>query len=143
VPGRPDHVAELDPAWWPTTPGPVTGADGPPADEQAGGATGSAPRANGVGAAAGRPRTVSVAPGDTLWGLAARHLGAGASAARISAEWPRWYAANRLAIGPDADRLRPGIKLLVPAPHSDPALRAPEAADGAQGTAQRHAGATS
>jgi len=144
APGRPDHVAELDPAWWPTTPGPVAGGSAPPAAQQAAGpARSSAPRAEGVGAAVNRPRTVTVSPGDTLWGLAARHLGVGASAARISAEWPRWYAVNRLAIGPDADLLRPGIRLLVPPPLDHTAPRTPGAPDGGRGQAERHAGATS
>lgn len=66
-----------------------------------------------------RPRpaaddTVTVRRGDTLWHIAARHLGPGASDAEISLEWPRWYAANRGLIGPDPDRLLPGQQLLAP-----------------------------
>ena len=33
--------------------------------------------------------------GDTLWDIAARHLGPGATAVDISREWPAWYHANR------------------------------------------------
>lgn len=58
--------------------------------------------------------TVEVRPGDTLWGIAARALGADASDAAIAAEWPRWYAANAATIGPDPDVLRPGQVLVVP-----------------------------
>ncbi len=54
--------------------------------------------------------------GDSLWGIAARHLGAGASDAEVAAEWPRWYAANRSVIGADPDVLLPGQVLLVPPP---------------------------
>ncbi len=66
-----------------------------------------------------RPRpaaddAVTVRRGDTLWHIAARHLGPGASDAEISLEWPRWYAANRGLIGPDPDRLLPGQQLLAP-----------------------------
>ena len=67
-----------------------------------------------------RARQAGIAPdvvvrrGDTLWDLAARHLGPDATAADIAAEWPRWYAANRQAIGPDPDLLRPGERLVPP-----------------------------
>lgn len=59
--------------------------------------------------------TVEVRHGDTLWGLAARHLGPDATDAQIAAEWPRWYAANASTIGPDPDLLLPGQVLVVPA----------------------------
>lgn len=52
--------------------------------------------------------------GDTLWDLAARHLGPGATPAQIAAEWPRWYAANRASIGPDPDLIHPGQRLVPP-----------------------------
>lgn len=52
--------------------------------------------------------------GDALWNIAARHLGAGASAADIAREWPRWYAANRSVIGPNPGLLRPGELLSPP-----------------------------
>lgn len=65
------------------------------------------------------PETVVVRRGDTLWDLAARHLGAGASTTDIAEEWPRWYAANRAAIGPDPDLIRPGQELVVPAGEAD------------------------
>lgn len=59
---------------------------------------------------------VTVHRGDTLWHIAARHLGPGASDAEIALEWPRWYAANSLLIGADPDRLLPGQQLQPPVP---------------------------
>jgi nucleoid-associated protein YgaU len=57
---------------------------------------------------------VVVRRGDSLWDLAARHLGPDASAADVAAAWPRWYAANRHVIGPDPDLLLPGQRLVPP-----------------------------
>ena len=55
-----------------------------------------------------RPSTaVEVAPGDTLWDIAARRLGAGAS-------WPAIYALNRDVIGPDPGVITPGQRLVLP-----------------------------
>ena len=50
---------------------------------------------------------VRVAPGDTLWDIAARRLGAGAS-------WPAIYALNRDVIGPDPGVITPGQRLVLP-----------------------------
>jgi nucleoid-associated protein YgaU len=57
---------------------------------------------------------VTVRPGDTLWAIAARHLGPAASDAQIAAEWPRWYEMNRDAIGDDPDLILPGTELSPP-----------------------------
>jgi nucleoid-associated protein YgaU len=57
---------------------------------------------------------VVVHRGDTLWAIAARHLGAAASAAEVAEEWPRWYAANRTVIGDDPGLLVPGQRLRPP-----------------------------
>lgn len=57
---------------------------------------------------------VVVHRGDTLWGLAAQHLGDHATDRDVAEEWPRWYAANRDVIGDDPDLLRPGQQLVVP-----------------------------
>lgn len=59
--------------------------------------------------------TVVVRPGDTLWAVAARHLGPGAPDSAVAAAWPTWYAANAATIGPDPDLIRPGQVLVVPA----------------------------
>lgn len=57
---------------------------------------------------------VVVRPGDSLWSIAARHLGPGASAQRIAAEWPRWFAANHRLIGSDPSLIKPGQVLHAP-----------------------------
>jgi resuscitation-promoting factor RpfA len=59
--------------------------------------------------------SVIVRPGDSLWRIAAVHLGERASAARIAAAWPQWYAANRTLIGADPDLIAPGQHLQAPA----------------------------
>jgi nucleoid-associated protein YgaU len=51
--------------------------------------------------------TVRVSPGDTLWDIAARRLGAGTS-------WPEIYALNRDVIGPDPGVITPGQRLVLP-----------------------------
>jgi len=61
-----------------------------------------------------RTDTVVVLRGDTLWAIAARHLGPAASAADIEVEWRRWLAANRDVIGDDADLILPGQVLSPP-----------------------------
>jgi hypothetical protein len=53
--------------------------------------------------------------GDTLWDIAARHLGPRATAAEIARAWPQWYAANRAAIGPNPHLIHPGLVLQAPA----------------------------
>lgn len=57
---------------------------------------------------------VVVQRGDSLWRIAARHLGPEASDAQVAAAWPRWYAANRPVIGPNPDLLLPGQRLHPP-----------------------------
>jgi len=57
---------------------------------------------------------VTVAPGDSLWSIAAAHLPADAAAAQIAATWQRWYAANAALIGPDPGLILPGQHLVPP-----------------------------
>lgn len=57
---------------------------------------------------------VVVRRGDTLWDIARSHLPAGSTTADVARAWPRWYAANRAAIGPDPALLRPGTRLRSP-----------------------------
>ena len=52
---------------------------------------------------------------DTLWSIAAQHLGPAATRADIDAEWHRWFAANRNVIGDDANLIAPGQLLSPPA----------------------------
>jgi nucleoid-associated protein YgaU len=65
--------------------------------------------------------SVIVRSGDTLWSIAARHLGPDAPVAEIAAQWPRWFDANREVIGNDPDLILPGQQLRPPA-HQDSAL---------------------
>ena len=52
--------------------------------------------------------------GDSLWSIAARHLGPDASDAEIARAWPAWFEANRDVVGDDPDLLRPGQVLRAP-----------------------------
>lgn len=75
--------------------------------------------------AAARPSVdehVVVHRGDSLWAIAARHLGPHAGPREIAHAAQRWYAANRDVIGEDPDLVQPG-QLLVPPP--DPGRAAP------------------
>jgi hypothetical protein len=96
-----DRATDPLPGWTADRPvapsGPADAADPPLA----------APGGRGAG-------LVVVRPGDTLWHIAARHLGPGSSAADVAAEWPRWHAANRDRIGPDPHLIRPGLRLRAP-----------------------------
>jgi nucleoid-associated protein YgaU len=58
--------------------------------------------------------TVTVRRGDSLWSIAARHLGAGATDAEIAVAWPAWHALNADLIGDDPDLIHPGLRLRVP-----------------------------
>ena len=62
-------------------------------------------------------REVTVRSGDSLWSIAAAALGPFASDADIAREWPRLYARNREAIGPNPHFLRPGQVLVLPPPN--------------------------
>ena len=53
-------------------------------------------------------RQVVVRPGDTLWQIAARHLG-------DPQRWPEIYALNDAAIGADPDLIHPATRLRLPA----------------------------
>jgi hypothetical protein len=65
------------------------------------GETNPPPQGEGTGA------TVTVVPGDTLSGLAKTHYG-------TFEYWPLLWDANRSAVGPNPNRLRPGISLRIP-----------------------------
>jgi nucleoid-associated protein YgaU len=58
-----------------------------------------------------------VAPGDSLWRIAAgslRSAGRQPSAAEVTAAVDAWWSANRPVVGPDPDLLRPGQVLHAP-----------------------------
>ncbi len=57
---------------------------------------------------------VRVRPGDSLWSLAAEHLGPAAPDPAVDRLWRRWYAANRAVVGPEPDLLLPGQLLRPP-----------------------------
>jgi len=59
-------------------------------------------------------RDYVVQRGDSLWSIAARHLGPDATAAQIAIAWPQWYAVNRQTVGPNPDLIKPGQRLVVP-----------------------------
>lgn len=74
--------------------------------------------APGGGTVAGS-EVVVVRPGDSLWTIAARHLGPEADDRRVAQEWPRWWGANRAEIGSEPALISPGGRLVPPAP-ADP-----------------------
>ncbi|MFK5633022.1 MULTISPECIES: LysM peptidoglycan-binding domain-containing protein [unclassified Ornithinimicrobium] len=96
----PDAPAPV-PGWTPTPPVPVAAPSGDI------GLVGVVPTASGE-------QAVVVHRGDTLWDIAARHLGAQATDQDVAEAWPRWYAANRDLIGDDPDLVLPGQRLVVP-----------------------------
>lgn len=55
-----------------------------------------------------------VRSGETLWSIAAAHLGPNATDAQIAAAWPRWHQENIGVIGPDPDLILPDQALRVP-----------------------------
>jgi len=59
---------------------------------------------------------VVVHRGDSLWSIAARHLGPDASAAEIDRSWRQWFSLNRDRVGADPDLILPGQILRVPGP---------------------------
>lgn len=93
-----DSVLIPEPGWRPTTPAPTPDPDS----------------IGLVSRGAAEPDTVVVRAGDTLWDIAARHLGPQADAAAIAEAWPQWHEANRDLIGPDPDFLLPGTSLTPP-----------------------------
>lgn len=60
-------------------------------------------------------QVVAVLAGDTLWEIAARHLGPSASDVEVALHWPRWYEANKAEIGESPHVLLPGQILKAPA----------------------------
>ncbi|MEW1953961.1 LysM peptidoglycan-binding domain-containing protein [Terrabacter sp. NPDC080008] len=106
------------PGYLPSAPPPVHDADRPRL-------LAPAPRA-----ATSTHELVTVRRGDSLWSIAARHMGTGATDTEVAHEWPRWYEANRAVIGDDPDLLVPGQQLRPP-----PGRHAGPAAPGVVGAA--------
>ena len=61
-------------------------------------------------------RPAVVAPGDSLWAIAARRLDR-PTPSRVAATWPRWWHTNRRVVGPDPNYIRPGQRLRPPVPN--------------------------
>lgn len=69
---------------------------------------------------AGPGARYTVDAGDSLWRIAANHLGDDATATAINAEWRRWHDINRGVIGANPHLIHPGQVLLVPDNEVDP-----------------------
>lgn len=111
-PALPDGTTVPVPGWTPTADAP-----GRARTAQATATSASLVTTGGAGAADGSSDEadhVVVHRGDSLWSIAARHLGEQATDADVADAWPRWYAANRELIGEDPDLLLPGQVLVVP-----------------------------
>jgi nucleoid-associated protein YgaU len=100
------------------SPGSDVSVDGLPFPDRAVGPAGAtpptpvprtAPRWTSLAAA-----TVVVQPGDSLWRVAERLLGADASDAEVAATTQALHELNRAAIGPDPDLIHPGLHLRTP-----------------------------
>lgn len=64
--------------------------------------------------------TVLVRRGDTLWGIASRHLPGSADDAQVQRAADALYTSNRSQVGPDPDLIRPGQRLRLPTtPHQE------------------------
>ncbi len=119
-PGGQRATATPAPGWLPTTGGPTTPVARSVADP---GWVPSRPPPKhrtdpqlltGRQRPAGVEHTVVIRRGDTLWSLAAAHLGPSATDVEIAREWPRWHEANRALIGDDPHVLLPGTQLTPP-----------------------------
>ncbi|WP_307875275.1 LysM peptidoglycan-binding domain-containing protein [Frankia nepalensis] len=98
---------------WPDLSGPVTAPPPTYADPVVPPAPRGIGEPAGAGSLAGQGEVV-VLRGDSLWTIAARHLGPAATDAQVASEWRRWWAANRDVIGPDPNLIHPGQRLRPP-----------------------------
>lgn len=105
---RPEGKPPVDPGWRPSAPVTRPGLLAP-SDVRAG--------LQADTAQPQRAREVTVLAGDTLWDIAKKDLGPGASDVEVALHWPRWYQANRSLIGLSPDVLLPGQVLQAPSGH--------------------------
>ncbi|MGH3346923.1 MAG: LysM peptidoglycan-binding domain-containing protein, partial [Nocardioides sp.] len=66
-----------------------------------------------------QPDQLVVRPGDTLWEIAERTLPARVTDDEVERRWREIYRANRDVVGADPDLIRPGQRLVVPAPREN------------------------
>ncbi|WEV79632.1 hypothetical protein O9K63_07565 [Janibacter cremeus] len=119
-PGRQRTTATPAPGWLATTGGPTTPVTRSVADP--GWVPSRPPRRHrtdpqlltGRQRAGAEQHTVVVRRGDSLWSVAAAHLGPAATDVEIAREWPRWHEANHALIGDDPHVLLPGTQLTPP-----------------------------
>lgn len=103
---RPEVITPaVEPGWQPSAPLTDPGLLAPPSVRDAA-QTNRAPQE--------RAEEVTVMAGDTLWAIAKKDLGPGASDVEVALHWPRWYQANRTLIGLSPDVLLPGQVLHAP-----------------------------
>lgn len=75
----------------------------------------SPPPPSSPGSSAPPARTITVAPGDSLWSLTDDLVGPGPDSTQdVAAAWPLLYDLNRDRIGDDPELIRPGQELIVP-----------------------------
>ncbi|MGC5583307.1 LysM peptidoglycan-binding domain-containing protein [Ornithinimicrobium sp. W1665] len=111
--GVPDVAAVPVPGWTPT-PEPSRTNGGSGAGSASVDLVTTSPARTAAAPGPGREQVV-VHRGDSLWSIAARHLGVHATDADVAEAWPRWYDTNREVVGDDPDHLLPGQVLVVPA----------------------------
>ena len=122
LPGPPSRAAPAPAVSTPTPAPAVTATRPPPAAEPprarpAPATAPTAPTAVVRPSPAAPDAAVVVRPGDTLWSLAEASLRAAGTAPtdrQVAQTWPRWWAANREAVGDDPDLLLPGTVLRPP-----------------------------
>jgi hypothetical protein len=119
-------------------PAPGNGPDGQPGTDtvqnpsKSGGDDPGGPGNTGTGSGTGGPTPdggAVIRPGDTLWSIAGRHLGPGATDEQIAEEWPKWWGANRDVVGPDPNLILPGTTLRPPAGSAGPGASPQDAPD--------------
>lgn len=112
VPGEP---SDLDPQWIPVEAPRAPGPSWQPTVLPSGGGLLVKEARESRSVISPATDEVVVRPGDSLWAIAARHIGPEAPDIQIAEAWPHWYAANRDLIGENADLLQPGQVLHPPA----------------------------
>lgn len=77
-------------------------------------ATAPEPASSAVEAPVRPPGPHTIAPGETLWGIAAASLDPDAPPEAVEARWREIHRVNRAVIGDDPDLIHPGDRLVLP-----------------------------